>query len=182
VAVLILAMLAIERDWWFAVIVIFLVGMFIKETTILAAFYPLLTSRPLRDRLRLCACAVPGIVAYGAIRLVIDPVDYRFSYGATDWLHNLAHLASPSGVGDWRSIVLSLGPLWVLLPFALRRDWGGLPRRYIWFVLLCVAFAVALSAGYERMLFLSFPVAAGLTLPLVDWLLAEREETVPAAR
>jgi hypothetical protein len=86
-AVLIRAMLAVERGWHVAVVVIVLVGMFVKETTVLVPVFALLTSRPWKARLGLAACALPGMVAYAADRWVVDPVSYGYSYGASDWLH-----------------------------------------------------------------------------------------------
>lgn len=171
-AVVIAVMLAAERRLHLALVVLVLVGMFVKETTAIALVYPLVMSAPLAQRLRLSACAVPGVLAYAVFR-VLHRAGSGYSYGATDWLHNLADLLSVHDPHDWRTIVLAFGPWWVLLAVALRRREGLVPNRYAWLVVACFLAALVLSTDYERVLFLAFPVVLGLSLPtLARWLSA----------
>ncbi|GAA5193134.1 hypothetical protein GCM10023346_17030 [Arthrobacter gyeryongensis] len=166
-AILILAMLAAEKRQRFAFATLVILGMFVKETTSIVLLYPLLMSKPLRDRLTLSALALPGIAAYAIVRLVIDPVNFGFEYSATAWITNIGSLIMPVGLGSWPGIVLSFGFLWVFVALGIRR--GGLvPRRYALFIAACFAAPIILTTDYERVIFLSFPVALALALPSME--------------
>lgn len=166
-AILILAMLAAEKRQRFAFAALVILGMFVKETTSIVLLYPLLMSKPLRDRLTLSALALPGIAAYAIVRLVIDPVNIGFEYSATAWITNIGRLIIPVDPGYWLGIVLSFGFLWVFVAIGVRR--GGLvPRRYAWFIVACFAAPVILTTDYERVIFLSFPVALAFALPPLE--------------
>ncbi|MFZ2012191.1 MAG: hypothetical protein WAV00_00020 [Nocardioides sp.] len=162
-AVLILAMLAAERRLHLALIAVVLVGMFVKETTVIALVYPLVMTAPLAQRLRLSACALPGVIAYAAFRLLNPAPGY--TYSSTAWLHNLWTLASLQDLARWRTIVLAYGLWWLLLPIALRLREGLVPNRYSWLIAGCFTMAAILSTDYERVLFLVFPIVLGLCLP-----------------
>jgi hypothetical protein len=166
-AALIVAMLAAERGWGIAFLAIVAVGMFVKETTALALIYPLVMANPRRERLRLVALAVPGVVAYATYRLLIAPASAGYGYSPSVWMTNLEHLVTPGGyaVAAWRGLLLGLGPMWLLVVVGLRRNDGLVARRYGWFLLAAALIPALLSTDYERVVFLAFPVALGLGLP-----------------
>lgn len=173
-AALILAMLAAERRRWIIFGLIVLVGMTIKETTVLALVYPLLlTGRTWFERLRLIAVGIPGVAAYAIYRLVIDPVDYGYSYSWTAWIHNIGALFTtpidPSHLmfHPWANILFGLGVVWIPLAVALHHHDGLIPNRYGWFVALAIAMPFLLSTDNERVIFLAAPVALGLALPTI---------------
>jgi hypothetical protein len=179
-AILILAMLAAERRRYLALAVIVLLGMFVKETTVIALAYPWVMSAPLSQRIRLSACAVPGVVAYAVYRM-LEPVP-GYTYSAGQVVHSLSSLLSADGLGRWRTIVLAFGPWWLLLAVALRRREGLVPNRYAWQIVGCFAIAAALRTDYERVLFLTFPVVLGLSLPtLARWLSTTSRPPEPVA-
>lgn len=169
IAVLFACYLAVVRRWRVGFVVLVLLGMLIKETTVLAVAFVLLQAWPWRDRLRFAALSLPGLVGYAWLRLVLDPTSDGYGYSATAWLHNLRLLLVPGGVSvaQWRAIVLSLGILWPLVLLALVRR-SGSPRRYGGMVLATALLPLVLSTDYERVIFLSFPFALLLALPQLE--------------
>jgi xanthosine utilization system XapX-like protein len=179
-AVVILVMLAAERRLHVALVVLVLVGMFVKETTAIALLYPLVMSGALSQRLRLAACALPGVLAYVAYR-VVEPVSSGYTYGVTDWAHNLSSLLSVHSASTWRTIILAFGPWWILMAIGLYRRTGLVPNRYAWLVLACAVAPLVLTTDYERVLFLGFPVVLGLSLPTLARALDSSSETPATA-
>lgn len=165
-AVLFACYLAVERRQHLAFMLMFAVGMFVKETTLLAAALPFLHQEAWRLRLRLAAFALPGLVLYAVVRLVIDPTTSGVGYSALAWLHNLQTLVIPQGefAPRWREIVLSLGVIWVFMLLGLRRP-VAIPLRYAGMTGISFLLALALTTDYERIIFLSFPFALGFALP-----------------
>jgi hypothetical protein len=186
-AVLIVAMLAAERGWWPVFAATVAVGMFVKETTVLALVYPLVMARPWGKRLTMAALAVPGVAAYAVYRLVIDPFDKGYTYTATAWIGNIRTLLTPGEASliGWRDILFSLGVLWVPLAVGLWRGNGLVPRRYAWFVGVTAFMPFVLTTDKERIIFLAFPVALGFGLPTMTRLLLKSDgrtaDTAPSA-
>lgn len=168
-AIMFTAMLAAERCKWLMFLLVVTVGMFVKETTAIMLMYPWLMAGSNVSRLRWSAFALPGIAAYAVFRFVVAPVEVGYGYSLTAWFENLVALFVPNmeSLGDWRAIVLSLGIVWVFLFMGLRS--GGLvPRRYALFIAACFLSALALSTDFERVIFLSFPIALAFALPALE--------------
>lgn len=103
--------------------------------------------------------AVPGVVAYAALRLAVPSVAREqvvgyggsFLEGRRDVLETNAEAPGPV----IRRLVLAFGPLWVVAPFALRdMPWA---RRGLVLVAACVA-GMLFALDWGRIIFLAAPV------------------------
>lgn len=165
------------RVWW--LVPLFLVGMFVKETLLLALPLIATTSHSPRRRTAQLAATLPGIVLYFAVRWVIAPPHNERYYSL--W-RNLAHpmnlvgnavhlVSSPERLLE---VFSAFAFAWLLFAVGIAR--GGfavVPRRWRWFLPLVLALIILLSLDVGRVLFLAFPIV----LPLSLWALVTRGAT-----
>jgi hypothetical protein len=149
--------------------IFFIVGIFAKETVVLAMIYPFFRYKNWRCKWQQLAACLPGLSAYLLLRYVVLPTSKGFNYNSDRFYQVLKFYSS--GLSSWIFAVINLifvfGFLWILaaqgLQIAGRRNQREiLALLPILPVVLLTPFLIGSDLG--RIWFLSFPVLIPLSL------------------
>ncbi len=147
--------------------VLFAIGMFTKETTILVPLAALLLPASRPERARQAACFLPPILAYLAFRAALAPIDPTYSLASTQqFLYDVVVSGKQLRLVDHG--IRAFGLLWLLGAYGwlrLRRDdaahvlirWAPLVP-----IVMVIPFLLALHVG--RVWFFAFPVVIPLAV------------------
>jgi hypothetical protein len=175
-AALAVGCLAAARRWNITLAVTVLVGMFVKETTILVPVFALALRAPWRLKLYQVGLCLPGVIAYGVVRLVWLPTAAGYGYSVGGTIGAIPDLLRPRPLLE---VIVTFGPLWVLAAagwWEARRGRATVPGSLVWFIAAVVVMTLANASSFGRSLFLAFP--AMLPFALLG-LVRARERTTP---
>ena len=159
-----LGCLAAARRWRITLAATLLIGMFVKETTILVPVFALLLPAPRIVKLRQLALCAPGVIAYVIVRLVALPTSAGKSYSVDRTVRAVPDLFEPRAIFE---LIVAFGPLWILAAvgwWQARRGQSTVPGSLIWFVPAVGALTLANATSFGRTSFLSFPVVIAYAL------------------
>lgn len=169
---------------WIALAAITLVAMFVKETSVLIAVGAILYQSNWVDRRSALLACLPGLVAYGVVRLFILPTTAGYSYSLSSAAADIIHYStSGSGLVQFAySLLAGFGPLLVLAPlgWVVVRRAGDRQEllRLTWLVLVVVALSFLLTTSLERVWFLAFPAMIPLSVVAVSYVATKLDSKV----
>ncbi|MBS1261232.1 MAG: hypothetical protein MAG453_00553 [Calditrichaeota bacterium] len=165
---------ALLRRSWPWLVVVMVLGMFIKETAVVIAVVVPFLAWDRRERVHGLLACLPGIALYALVRLIIVPTDFGYSYTFERLFYSLARFGQLTGlVRMIQDFVFVYGLLWVFAYIGWRMlhrgevDPSGRSRDlYRLSVLVPITFIAPYIVGsvFGRVWFLSFPVVIGLSL------------------
>lgn len=164
---LILCIVSILKKWNIILFFSVLIGMGVKETTIIALVVILLMKHPWKTKITQIIVSGPGILSYIIFRFVIAPTQIGYNYGIKDILDRLNLLS----IGTWWWIgfegLLAFGIVWV---FAwkgwkiVRKTPENPLRPLLYFIPLILLLPFVFGTNYGRIWFMAFPVLIPLGL------------------
>ncbi|WP_116452341.1 hypothetical protein [Blastococcus litoris] len=164
-------------------LVVATVGMFVRETTVIAVLLVLVVAAPRATRLRQLACFVPGVLGYLLFRFVLAPTTDGYAYNLDRMERQLVDVSSASGLpSTLRELALTFGATGLLLVVGLVRNrrLGALPRNLYWLIPVAFVIPFLIASNLARVWFLAFPAAIPLALLGLRAVLGE--ERAPADR
>lgn len=148
-------------------LVVATVGMFVRETTVIAVLLVFVAAAPRATRLRQLACFVPGVLGYALFRFVLAPTSDGYAYNLDRIERQLVDVSSASGLpGTLRELALTFGATGLLLVVGLvhNRRVKALPRRLYWLIPVAFVIPFLIASNLARVWFLAFPAAIPLAL------------------
>jgi len=159
---------------WPALGLILLVGMFVKETSVLIAVSAILVQETRRDRCIATLACVPGLAAYAVVRFLILPTSTGFNYSPSAALYTLTHqFTSVSNlVFIGYNLLFAFGAMLVLAPigWVITRRVGNRPQlmNLSWMAGAAIVLPFLIQTSFDRVWFLAFPVVIPLTVVTVS--------------
>ena len=160
---------AILSDRNYLLLCLFAIGIFAKETIVLALIYIVFREENWLQKIKKIAMCLPGVLAYLSVRLIVLPTSMGFNYTSGRFLEVLAGYRSCFAPWVFAAINLAFvfGLMWVLSLKGLqiarqRKNWEILALLPILPVALLTPFIIGSDLG--RIWFLGFPVIIPLSL------------------
>lgn len=158
------ALVAIQRERAGPLLLVTLVGVFVKELVLLAAIAVWLMPSSRRARLRLTAAMLPGAACYLAAMIAWRPATAGYAASLVTGLYWRDFLQDGHGPNVLLSLALAFGIHWVLAGYALARcQVPALLRRWVWLVPVVLAGVVIGGGAFMRNTFTLFPVIIPLS-------------------
>lgn len=149
--------------------VVFSIGMFAKETTVLVFLASGLINDSWKSKIVSCLVCLPGLLAYAGFRLLLLPTDFGATYGFSTAFDGVLSILIPSERWLWIFIDggSAFGVLWLfgLHGWCLVRSNKSNPFYQFSFLvplILLTPFMLATNVG--RIWFLAFPFVIPLSL------------------
>jgi len=173
-----LCLIAIQRNNWWLLLLSHTIGMFAKELVILSVPLILVTDLPLRRKIILLLCLVPGIIVFILFRLKFNmslPGEYIMNLSLSDFARWFKLVIYPNKL---LNLFLSFGLFWIPAIRALfLPNVPVLLKRWflILFAVISIGMAVSSSVALNRFFFYMFPAVIPLaSICLAGWLKSER--------
>lgn len=160
-----------EDDW--LLLFLFTIGIFAKETIVIAIIYILFRQASWQKRVRQLLLCIPGLLAYNLLRFVLLPTQIGFNYDANRVLH--IFIGNSGSLSSWAFAAINFtfvfGILWVFAFSGLklihqRRIHDLLALLPIVPVVFVTPFMIGTDLG--RIWFLSFPAIIPLALAGIE--------------
>lgn len=138
-----------------------LVGVFVKETALLAVITALLCGGARSERVRCVVAALPAIAVYLLARYLFFPTDDGYTYGLSSVEAAFRAIGNPGQAPRLVvELVLTFGALWLLWAIGVRanRTTHEIPQQLAWVVPIVLLVPFVIGSNYGRIWFYAFPV------------------------
>lgn len=159
-----------QKTWILAMV--FALGMFAKETTILVFLSIPLLYGIKRQTLILASTCVPGLIGYAVFRFLLFPTDYGYNYPFWETVIRIAHLFIPGSRMLWNlyEIIIAFGPLWIFMGMGFLKI-KKVPQhpllRLSGLTVVLITACLIIGENMGRILFLGFPFM--IPLAFLGW-------------